>query len=125
MSVGKQAIGLGKVTDADIMKAMSGKEGEKAINNMTRTFLDDPQAYNNYVQFVREVQKVNDNIEPVDQETFENKMGAMISDFIDSEEQGKKGEELLNKINTKIESKTPQPDLAAKIAEAMAKRQGQ
>lgn len=84
LSIGKQGIGLGKVTDADILKAMTGKEGEKAINNMTRTFLDNPKAYNNYVQFIREVQKVNDSVEPIDKETFEAQMGAMLSDFLDS-----------------------------------------
>jgi hypothetical protein len=49
---------------------------------MSKTFLDDPTAYNQYVQLVREIKKVNDSVEAVPREDFEAEMGAMIADIL-------------------------------------------
>jgi len=81
---GKKAIGLGAANDADIFKAMQGVNGQRILENMSNTFLDDPNAYNTYVQFVREIKKINDNANPVPREEFEAEMGAMIGDVLDS-----------------------------------------
>jgi len=80
---GKRAIGLGSASDDDIFKAMQGKRGQRILENMSNTFLDDPNSYNTYVQFVREIKKVNDNINPVPREEYEAEMGAMVGDLID------------------------------------------
>lgn len=85
---GKRAIGLGSASDADIFKAMQGARGQKALENMSNTFLDDPKAYNTYVQFVREIKKVNDNVNPIPRESFEAEMGAMIGDLVDNFNRG-------------------------------------
>ena len=81
---GKKAIGLGAANDADIFKAMQGENGQRILENMSNTFLDDPTAYNTYVQFVREIRKINDNVNPVPREDFEAEMGAMVGDLLDS-----------------------------------------
>jgi hypothetical protein len=82
---GKQAVGLGKVSDEELLKVMTGKKGQKALEAMTKTFLDNPKSYNNYVQFVREVQKINPEVEAIDKESFNAQMGALISDLLNSQ----------------------------------------
>ncbi|HUV84144.1 MAG TPA: hypothetical protein VMV86_00460, partial [Methanosarcinales archaeon] len=122
MAKGKKALGLGSASDEDIFKAMQGAKGQKTLDTMTNTFLDDPNAYNTYVQFVREIKKVNDNIDPIPKEAFEAEMGSMIGDFI----------EYSNSLGEKPTSQpTPEPtlqpqsnNLADRIAEALARRQG-
>lgn len=123
---GKRAFGMGGVSDADLLQAMTGKEGERTLGNMTRTFLDDPQAYNNYVQFVREVQKVNDSAEPIDEKTFNQRVGSILDSVLDSEQSMQKQEEIKQKaselINTIDEKTKPNSSLQQRLQEALQKR---
>ena len=73
LALGKEALGMGKMTDDGLFKAMQGEKAMRYIDNMSNTTLGDPQAYNNYVQFFREAAKIyNIDSEPVSENEFVN-----------------------------------------------------
>jgi hypothetical protein len=73
LALGKEALGMGKMTDDGLFKAMQGEKAMRYIDNMSNTTLGDPQAYNNYVQFFREAAKIyNIDSEPVSEDEFVN-----------------------------------------------------
>jgi hypothetical protein len=84
MAKGKKVLGMGRVGDQDIFKAMQGKRGQEIVDNMTQTFMDNPDAYNLYVQFVREVKRINDNADPIGRDEFDAEMGSTIGELINN-----------------------------------------
>lgn len=81
MTKAKKGIGLGDVSDRDLFNTMRGERGQEMLSKLTGTFMDDPKAYNTYLQFVRELNRINNaEVKPVDRETFEAELGSVMID---------------------------------------------
>lgn len=80
----KKFIGLGAANDKVLFDMMQGQSGQRLIQKMMNSPLNDPQAYNLYLQFIREGTKLGVEFIPVSEEDFFANIGAMISDIVDS-----------------------------------------
>ena len=74
MSKARNLIGLGAVSDKDIFRLMQGERGQRVTESAVNVFLNDPSAYNAYVQVARELNKLDNRANPVDESSFNEAM---------------------------------------------------
>lgn len=84
----KRALGLGELSDKYIYEMMKGEKGRRVIDAAINSPLNDPNAYNIYLNFTREAAKVGAALDPVSKEQFMNSTGALVGDILNTINEG-------------------------------------